>query len=306
MNGQVYLLLARHPLPDTKADLLMQMKTLLGSVIRGDSLDVPFLNFIKCHSFSHSIGEAAYSYSDRTGEKVKGLNEDQFVGSMLGGSALAYGTLVAGAAAGPVGWAAGGAALGVGGLGLGARAALVNRGARHNAALPGHAWMSDDESGLNDKMPKHKSVVFSKTLDAASPQLSFGCSAQERFPLAVFFFRRKTTFNIGGVVNPHTVIGYKNCTISDWETDGNTETVSLTYEEMGMGAFTQIADSKIPQGISWRTWDRVNNSGGEGMYWGSLLIPLTVGIVAIGGAVLKGVGALTGVGGPQSYFEDKP
>ena len=101
-------------------------------------------------------------------------------------------------------------------------------------------------------------------------------------------------------MNPHTVIGYKDCTISDWSTDGNTETVQLRYQEMGMGAFTQIADSKIPQGLSWRTWDRVNNTGGEGKLWGSLLIPLTVAVCAIGGLVK------TAIGGPQSYFQDKP
>lgn len=275
MNGQCYLFLIRHPIPDNPTLLKAKLPFILKDIIRGDSLDVPFVNFIRCYEFNHEIGSGGLSYGDRTGSRVKWVN----------------------APAEPP---------------PGQELSRMQRAQKWFSTKPGihlthtrslqgtNSWTGDDEPGLfNDRMPEHGSVCFTKNLDAASPQLSFGCSAQERFPLAVFFFRRKTTFNIGGVVHPHTVIGYQNCLISDWSTDGNTETVQLNYEVMGMAAFTQIADSKLPQGVSWRTWDTVNNVGGEKKPFGALLIPLTLGVIAIGSLVANAIGA------PESYFSNE-
>jgi type VI protein secretion system component Hcp len=229
MNGQTYLLLVRDGLPDNWTNP-MEVSKFLRSMIRGDSLDVPFINFIKCHEFSHSIGDGAGKTHDQTGL-------------------------------------------------------------------------------FQNTLPGHDAVHFQKSLDAASPQLSFGCSVSEKFPFAVFFFRRKTTFNIGGVVHPHTVIGYRNCKVSRWETDGNTESVELTYDAMGMAAFTQIADSKIPQGASWRTWNTVSGSGGMlpakkmptkdalESYWGSALIPATLAIIGVGSLIANAAGP------PKSFLD---
>ena len=320
-SSQVYLMLLRHPFPDSEAMLLMQIKTMLGSMIRGDSLDVPFMNCIKCHSFSHSIGGGGFGYGERSGAKVGAMSMDEYKKGVVDSAMVVAGPLAAagerrfGSAGGYAGAAVGGAISTVGGAiagGVGGGLVAAGRGigskigAQHTAtgAAASSKWLYDDgaEPGLlsGGKMPTHNSVSFSKNLDSASPQLSFGCSAQERFPIAIFFLRKKTGFKLGGVTHPHTVLAYTNCLITDWETDGDTETVGLNYESMGMASFLQIADTPIPQGISWRHWDKVNNEGGE-KGWSALLIPLTAAVVAIGGAAVTAAGAATGSG--ENYFE---
>lgn len=286
MSSQVYLMLLRHPFPDSEAKLVMQIKTMLGSMIRGDSLDVPFMNCIKCHSFSHSIGGGGLSYSDRSGDAIKQMSDNDLMQAQLNAAGR---SLLEGAATDVFGGAA-----------QSLRNRMARNGSRHTGpgAPAKSKWLYDDgaEPGLlQGKIPEHNTVAFSKNLDSATPQLSFGCSAQERFPIAIFFLRKKTSMKLAGVTNPHTVMAYKNCLITDWSTDGETEEVHLNYEEMGVASFLQIADTPIPQGISWRHWDKVNKSGGE-KGWSALLAPLTTLVVAAGGAVVAGVAAASGSG----------
>lgn len=309
MSSQVYLMLLRHPFPDSEAKLAMQIKTMLGSMIRGDSLDVPFMNCIKCHSFSHSIGGGGLSYSDRTGSAVDTMSWKDYgrgvaemaAGGAVGGAGLTLSVPVASQVTGAATGLAAGALGGLGGAMVAAGRGIGKAvGARHTGpgAPAKSKWLYDDgaEPGLLEgKIPEHNTVAFSKNLDSATPQLSFGCSSQERFPIAIFFLRRKTSMKLAGVTNPHTVMAYRNCLITDWSTDGETEEVHLNYEEMGVASFLQIADTPIPQGISWRHWDKVNKSGGE-LGWSALLVPLTTLVVAAGGGVVAGVAAASGSG----------
>ena len=250
MNSQVYLMLPRETLPANELGVAKFIKTFPKSLIRGDSLDVPFLNCIKCHSFGHTIGgDGGMNYSD-AGQKYWSDKEK----SKKDASAVA--------------------------------SAMSRRL---------DTFSMEDDSGepgvLAGSLPKHQPVTFSKTLDSASPQLSFACSSQERFPSAIFFLRRKTGFGIAGVKHPHTVIGYRNCMISKWETDGDTETVNLKYEHMGMVSFLQIADTPVPQGASWRQWDTVNDTGSDAG-WIKLITLITAGIIAVAGAAVGGAAAL--------------
>ena len=154
-------------------------------MVRGDSLDLPFVNAIRCHEFSQAVGSEEGDVQD-----------------------------------------------GVTGL------------FKQTAPLVG-------------------TVSFRKSLDAGSPQLFRGCYQDEVFSTATFYFRRKSTYGIQGVTHPHTMISYRNCSISKWETDGHDEMVELSYEAMGMVSMLQAGDTPVPQGFSWNYFDVLNGYAGS-------------------------------------------
>lgn len=118
---------------------------------------------------------------------------------------------------------------------------------------------------LGSHLPTQGTMSFTKQLDGATPQLAYGCSAQEPFRFALFYFQRKAAPNLGGVVFPQLVVGLHRVMIRKWDMADDTEKITLGYEKICWGAYNQWADSPLPQSVSTRYWDAANSRGGHGV-----------------------------------------
>ncbi|MEQ8788333.1 MAG: type VI secretion system tube protein Hcp [Pirellulaceae bacterium] len=114
--------------------------------------------------------------------------------------------------------------------------------------------------------PDQGQVKFKCLPGKQTPQLSFGCMAQEKFPLAIFCFRRQT--GVGYEVRaPHLVVGLKDCLIRDWHLSGNAvEEAALWYNQISWFATSQLADTNLPNPLppaSLGVYDVVGAQGGS-------------------------------------------
>ncbi|HLJ11977.1 MAG TPA: type VI secretion system tube protein Hcp [Planctomycetaceae bacterium] len=240
MNSQVYLLLVRgtDALPKSAAAIGVALKALLLDMIRGDSLDVPYLNFIRVGSVAQSIGtiKEEYSYADASGLGIHDFTPGVTDTDSAGRSVLKY------------------------------LQALDRLAPKPIPPPPPSAFgVPSNVGGLSTHLPTQGTITFNKLLDGATPQLAFGCSTQEPFRFALFYFQRKVGFNLGSVVFPHLVLGLQRVMIRKWEMADDTEKVTLAYQKICWGAYNPWADAPIPQSVSTRYWDCVNNTGGYGL-----------------------------------------
>jgi type VI protein secretion system component Hcp len=113
------------------------------------------------------------------------------------------------------------------------------------------SFAKKDEAGnlyalLENQSPSQEHVKFTCLPGKQTPQLAFGCMAQEKFPLAIFCFRRQT--GVGYEVRvPHLVIGMKDCLIRDWNLGGKgIEEATLWSNTTAWVAASQLADTNLP------------------------------------------------------------
>ena len=287
MNTQIYLMLVRKVNP--KLPLVAKIPLMLKNFILGDSLDTPFFKFIRVQSISSSIGFAgeksvtlrhsrsghAKTYKTETGKEASDYDAEQDTrwGADTGGKWYNVG--------GRHGWSAEGTT-------KTERAASVMR----SGVVP---WASSvtlkNNNFANINLPEHSEFVFTKNIDNATPQLAYGCSAQEPFYFAAFFFRRKIGAGIAGVRLPYMGIGLTQCLINGWSLSDDVETVTLSYKKIMWGTFDQTADINAPTGMSYRVWETDKKTGGEtaaglliqGLIAGLTLAGTAAGTLAVGG-----------------------
>jgi len=168
------------------------------------------------------------------------------------------------------------------------------------AQAAGNNWRWSGEQpmtepgALRGSLPEQGHLSFSKSLDSATPQLAYGCTCQEQFKVALFYYRRKVAFNVASVQFPYMVIGLENVIIRDWSLDGDSESMKLSYDRICWGAVSQFGDTPVPQGISTRVFDRRSQSGG--LVDKSALSGFVVGLtVAMYTAAWATVGAVSAV-----------
>lgn len=247
MNSQVYLGLVRKMNPHLPVP--MQAAQFLKNLVLGDSLDVPFMKFIRVQSISHGI---AFGASQSAGD-VDGQWTKEFFGKTT--------------------------AQGDRWLQQKSMGSYVDKGKVHyqleDVPNPyrdgkGANWRafkgifsSKNNQFAQMVLPEHGALTFTKNLDIATPELAFGCTAQEPFSLAVFFFRRRIGAGIKGVRLPYFALGLRNCLITEWHLDDDTEKVNLNYKQVAWWVVDQAADINAPTGSTGRYWDASSNSGGE-------------------------------------------
>lgn len=292
MNSQIYLMLFRATGAWPKDFSAMSSKRKAGAVaavaaatilkqipkdmVMGDSLDIPFMKFIRCDNVSHGLsfsgmdtqqvtkttGDTAVTTTEdlNTGNKYQGYRDDPVRDSLFFQKTRFYGE-----------------------KSFGDRFSKIHVG-NHGIRESLGSWLGGNEF-VKTSVPKHGEVVFTKSIDTATPQLAYGCAAQEQFPLAAFFYRRKAGLGLGGVRWPYFVMGlYKN-KIKDWSLDGDTETVKLSYSAISWCGYDQWADTNISYPWSTRWFDQDAATGGQGGF--------AMVIQAVAAGLIMGAGAAT-------------
>ena len=254
-GSQVYLLLFREGAFNYNAPLsawnvaTLLPSALLKDMVWGDSLDVPFMKWIRVEDLQHEIG---YHKKDKGGfVHPGGAYADRDV----------YG------------------------LATGLDEALNIVG----SLLPSAVCVTDyaSNTGHPISLPPHGELEFSCFPGKQTPQLSFGCMAQEKFPLAIFCFRRRIGPGLGGIRNPQFVIGLKDCMVRDWSIGGNLmESAKLSYNKIAWGAIDVVADTNLPAGFSLRWFNKSNSEGGEGGF--ALIVEAVVQAISLtAGGIIK-------------------
>lgn len=279
MADDKYLFMLRWngDLPDGKVSVGAKLAKLLLGFIRGDSLDTPFVNFIPVTGFNHSVGSITdeKSYSDLKKATSYDWKDSYRFKADEEADTNAFGT----------------------------NAVTQERVIFDNQRLENPDWQwtgatptKQTEPGmLKGNLPDHSHVTFTKRVDSATPQLAYGCTTQEQFKVALFYFRRKVGFNVAAVPFPYLVVGLENVVVRNWELDGDKETVKLSYDRICWGAISQWADTPVPQGLTTRIFDRTTGTGG--LMDKSALTGFVVGFTGIiYTAAWATVGATTGQG----------
>lgn len=266
MDSQIYLLLLRQSgsykewdkelkgMNAIKAAIIM--KQLLKDIVVGDSLDAPFVKFIRVKSISHKLGFSGDSKFDKSGWAYKNAWKEES-GQQYSANPLMRGTTNT----------------------------VSNSGAFSKDFMPqlGRELWGGNEF-IQGKIPEHGEIQFKKYLDSATAELAYGCSAQEKFPLAVFFYRRKVGTGLGGIRLPYFVMGSFKCKIKEWELDGDEETVSLHYKKIAWCSFDQWADTNVSYPWATRWFDQEQVKGGQGEAAMALQM-IVAAMVAVSGAV---------------------
>jgi type VI protein secretion system component Hcp len=263
----------------------MRIPLMLKNFVMGDSLDVPFIKFIKVQSVSHAIGFDAGNKVTRV-EDVDGKNT-----AVTYSNAKEAGGYDAGdnyskwritPREGVVGerhsrWQTQSVAS--------ISDARQKRSTASGHGLGGLRFFSGFKNNdyLNISLPDHNEFTFTKLVDNATPQLAYGCSAQEPYYFAAFFFRRRIGAGIEGVRLPFMGIGLTKCLITSWGLSDETETITLKYKQIMWGTFDQIADINAPTGMSYRTWDTDKKEGGETAE--GLALQMLIALLTAGGAL---------------------
>lgn len=290
MNTQIYLMLVRKVNPNLPAPA--KAAAMLKNFIMGDSLDAPFLKFIKVQSVSHSIefggeqsvterhGKIAKTYKTDTGSSAGDYSQSRTRDhKWLAGRTVTYDR-----------W---GNKLHSGG-GRDDRTYARNTG--FTGGFKGLVSTFKNNQYVNINLPDHDDFTFTKLVDNATPQLAYGASAQEPFYFAAFFFRRRIGAGIDGMRMPFMGIALRKCLITSWSLDDETEKISLKYKHICWGTFDQVADINAPTGMSQRVWNTESNEGGEKPL-GYVLQALVGGLTVAASAGLSA--ALGGVGGDE-------
>lgn len=229
MENDCYLFLLRWTgdVPKTPLGIAAQIPKLLLSFVRGDSLEVPFMNFIRVNSIEHGISSGTGEYKGR---------------SWMGDQTKAKGK-----------WYQGG-------QGENLWSGITGKEFRPTPEFNKYTG-SVSEPGSMKHQPTQGTLKFTKHLDSATPQLAYGCSVQEQYKFAIFYFRRKVALNVSAVQFPYLMIGLEDVMISDWNLDGDSEAVDLNYNRICWAGVSQLADTSVPQGVSVRIFDRTTGTG---------------------------------------------
>lgn len=295
----------------------------LPGVICGDSLDMPFIKWMKLTGFKNSIG-----FDSGTMRRIEGDGDDAEVKSYdYGRSSSSYGAARTGGddAEGPAerqerdvveedvesigtirrGRMTTGKRTGRDRFGSFTQKKTRKRSLRRaGRGLEWGDWGAESDWGkrsrpflsnfsnpnnfLNINLPNHNSVSFSKRIDNATPQLAYACSCQEPIGTAMVLFRRRIGLGIRGIRVPFMAIMLSKCLLSDWELDGEDESCSMSYQEIRWCTYDQIADFNVATGMSARQWDTADNTGGES----AVMYGVLGGIAA---AAMLGAGLDTGI-----------
>ena len=282
MADDKYLFLLRWTgsLPDNKIAIAAAIPKFLMGIIRGDSLDVPFVNFIPVQSVNHTIGGIGEEKSYSELHEASSWKDTYYSRGLSAEAEESEFKAAAGfrqTKAGPT----------------------LDYRRRVQDASNDWQWTGEkpmtEPGALAGNLPEQKHFKFKKRLDSATPQLAYGCSIQEQFKVALFYFRRKVGFNVAAIPFPYLVIGLENVVIRNHEIGGDSEELTLSYDRICRGGISQFADTPVPQGISTRIFDRTTGSGG--MVDSSTLALFTAGLtVAMYGAAWTAVGLSSGQG----------
>eukprot|EP00913_Durusdinium_trenchii_P028468 g26696.t1 len=146
---------------------------------------------------------------------------------------------------------------------------------------------------MKSKVPEHGDFVFTKQPDNATPQLAYGCSSQEIFPLAVFFFRRKIGVGLGGVRLPFMVIGLRKVRLAGWSLGADlSETVTCKYADIAWTSVPPLADTNLPGAVTVKDWDTEASKSFDKKWFGWAVQGLTTAAVAAAGAATAILGGV--------------
>jgi type VI protein secretion system component Hcp len=244
--------------------------------VLGDSLDIPFVKFIRVSSVSHDIGKGftSGSYADARTD-VFGVNIDDW---KAGKSPEKY-EVDDTASDDEKAWAQRATA----------RAAKAQPN-RWGTALGG--LFLNHNRFAKVALPDHGDITITKQVDNATPQFAYSASAQEPIWWTFLFFRRRIGAALPGtgVRMPFFVIGLYKSLITSWSLDGKmVEKITMNYADIAWASNPEWADTNIPTaGIpATRHWSTEGRKGGSKGSWGILLAGLTAGLGAAGGGMSK-------------------
>jgi len=277
VNAQIYLLLVRKVNPDLP--WAMKVPLFLKNFVMGDSLDAPFMKFIRVQSVSHSI---EFGGGQSVTQKVAGQNKAETFWTEGHTSDGEYDDRSAHMGTSPT--------FGITGDSRWDKVKSAGKNVGKYAYGLGFSQFDATRNNFTKtQLPGHGEFTFTKFIDNSTPQLAYGCSAQEPFYFAGFFFRRRIGMGVSGVRWPYLGIGLTKCLITGWSLSNDTETVTLKYKHIMWGTFDQLADYNVPTGFSYRVWNSDEKSGGEK--------PAGLGIQALVTALMAGTGAIVGAAG---------
>ena len=345
MPADIYMRILRDVDPADDPTLLSIVPKLLSpiplaGVIGGDSLDMPFIKWMKLTSFSNSIGFSS--------GKERQVYESQAAHGNVGDEdyreaeykvrEVGYGTSAGSfsSSRGNAGDVASGPyvvkdwlnvnrthtrELGVTRWGRGAitqsrtdsakRKSVdsdwkINRGSWSSGRKGSQFrampgfWDRYNNRHLNIDLPGHNDVEFTKNVDNATPQLAYACSSQHPIGTAVILFRRRIGLGVRGIRVPFMAVMLSKCLMTGWSLSGEDESCSMQYEEIAWCTYDQIADFNVATGMSNRTWDTESKKGGE-----STALYVMMGAIAAAAMAGAGIDTLaTGVGGGQGQHVD--
>lgn len=284
-HSDIYLLLYRmqgsyKEVTVNKLTAPVVAKTLTKGMIIGDSLDVPFVGFIKCLGIEHNIGLSAKNHelewddSQLFDEDQSKHVLDEAIDNQLRRRGVANPTATL-------------------------RNMFLSNQAGQRIQAEYHKMVKQQRNAfINTHLPEHGEFEFTKMIDRATPQLAFGCCAQERFPLALFLYRKKVGTGLGGIRVPHLVVALRKVRISAWKITGEeTEIVTLRYGDISWASLGQVADSDVPIPIpSARTFDQEALQGGENYSssWAYGIQFLASALCALAGGAFKGAKSTAG------------
>jgi type VI protein secretion system component Hcp len=256
-----------------------------GDFILGDSLDNPFIKFIRVQSVSHEIAFGSKQWAYDPEKEVK----SPLVGPLPEGAerpevVTGKGDWVS-RGKGPTDYDV-----------LGARNDLYQKYLNRVESVTG---VTDIAAGLGTRFaslftrrnefadvvkPDQKAFVFSKFIDNATPQFAYAASAQEPLWLCVFFFRRRIGTDITGtgVRLPFLMIGLWKSQITGWSISNMMETVKLKYKGIAWAHIPPAADTNAPGWVPAMRWWNVDDPGGGGLgSWAVLMTGLTTVLTTI-------------------------
>jgi len=252
-NEQIYLLLMRDLSDVNKFNPAAMFK----AAILGDSLDVPFLKFIRVKDYEHSIGFAGKKSESviENGAVATYSSEDGGMGGYDQKTTVVNGNVTTVTDR----W-------GRKEIATTTRNAQGVETTAHTVNNPGTSLMSRFKNNefVNLKLPEHNELTFTKSVDNATPQLAYACTSQEPISQAIFFFRRRIGAGVAGVRLPYFMCRLEKCLITSWGLDDDlNESVTLKYKDILWATYDQLADINAPLGMSSREWDTEQNLGGE-------------------------------------------
>lgn len=138
--------------------------------------------------------------------------------------------------------------------------------------------------------PDHDDITITKLVDNATPQFAYAASAQEPFWYTFLYFRRKIGGGIPktGVRMPFLMIGLYKSLITSWSLGGDmAETIKMNYSSIAWASIPPWADTNIPlAGVpAMRWWTTDDNKGGNKGGWALILAALTGALTAAAGGL---------------------
>jgi type VI protein secretion system component Hcp len=254
----------------------------LKDFIGGDSLDVPFVNWIRIRGVEHSIGfgseSAVASSQPNLPEHLQA--DDPLTGfdqTTKTSKTTHWGTVTEKEASR---W--------------GRSTAISFGNFRSEQAVPAGGFLTQFKNNqfVNISLPEHGQFKLTKFPDNATPQLAFACTAQEPIENAIFCFRRRIGTGVFGVRLPFLTVQLQKCLVTSWGLDGDlNETVTIKYKKITWCTYDQMTDWNAPTGMSAREWDVEEQAGGENRN-----LYILMGLLA---AAVSAAGLAMGLGGAE-------